>query len=163
MQPLKKHLEILSTEITKATERIGIDDLAVEQKKLAEEMAKPDFWQDNQKAQRISKEDADLSKRIKSWQDLQSQAKELGELIEIGDESMLEDLAKQMSEIEERFEEVKKELRFSGPYDDHNVILSIYAGAGGTDAQDWAQMLLRMYVRWAESHNVKVETIDQSA
>jgi peptide chain release factor 2 len=54
-------------------------------------------------------------------------------------------------------------LRFSGPYDDHDVILSIYAGAGGTDAQDWAQMLLRMYTRWAENAGLKVKTIEQSA
>ena len=72
-------------------------------------------------------------------------------------------MASQVRNIQEDYEKLKKELRFQGPYDDHDVILGIYAGAGGTDAQDWAQMLLRMYVRWAEAHKLKVTTIDQSA
>jgi peptide chain release factor 2 len=76
---------------------------------------------------------------------------------------MIGELSVQTSELEKKFDELKKELRFQGPYDDHNVILSIYAGAGGTDAQDWAQMLLRMYVRWVDNQHLKAVTIDQSA
>jgi peptide chain release factor 2 len=94
---------------------------------------------------------------------LQDSAKDLQELIEVGDESMIGELSVQTSELEKKFDELKKELRFQGPYDDHNVILSIYAGAGGTDAQDWAQMLLRMYVRWVDNQHLKAVTIDQSA
>ena len=61
------------------------------------------------------------------------------------------DLSQQLNELVERYAKLKDDLKFAGPYDDHDVIMSIYAGAGGTDAQDWAQMLQRMYVRWAES------------
>jgi peptide chain release factor 2 len=67
-----------------------------------------------------------------------------------------------MAEVRERFNALKEELKLSGPYDDHDAILSIYAGAGGTDAQDWAQMLLRMYVRWAEHHDFEIKTVDES-
>jgi peptide chain release factor 2 len=162
MEELRKRLEVINSEVKSAAEKIGIANLAKQQENLAQEMSQADFWKDNQKAQEVSKKEADLSKRIKPWRDLRSQAKELGELIEIGDESMQDDLTKQLEQLQEKFEELKKELRFSGPYDAHDVILSIYAGAGGTDAQDWAQMLLRMYARWAESRNVKVNTIDQS-
>jgi peptide chain release factor 2 len=75
---------------------------------------------------------------------------------------MEKELDQQLSALGSQLLALKKELRFNGPYDDHDVILSIYAGAGGTDAQDWAQMLLRMYIRWAESHELKAENLDQS-
>jgi peptide chain release factor 2 len=74
-----------------------------------------------------------------------------------------EDLADELLKLQKQYKELKKDLRFQGPFDDHQVILSIYAGAGGTDAQDWAQTLLRMYVRWADSQNLKVQTIDQTS
>lgn len=74
------------------------------------------------------------------------------------------ELGQKLSELQQRYEELKSSLNLAGPYDDHDVILIVYAGAGGTDAQDWAQMLLRMYVRWAEAHKYKrVAMIDESA
>jgi peptide chain release factor 2 len=162
MEPLKKKIEQLKSEIDQACDRIELDKLQNELKQAREDMARPDFWQDNLKAQEVSKKEADLARRIEPWQKLQDSVDDLQELIEVGDESMQSELATQVEQLENQFDELKKELRFQGPYDDHDVILSIYAGAGGTDAQDWAQMLLRMYVRWAENHNLKVNTIDQS-
>src|SRR5581483_7836883 len=73
------------------------------------------------------------------------------------------ELNDQLSSLEHKFDELKQDLKFQGPYDDRDVLLSIHAGAGGTDAQDWAQMLLRMYTRWAEKNKLKVETVDQTA
>jgi peptide chain release factor 2 len=162
MEPLKKKIEQLKSEIDQACDRIELDKLQNELKQAREDMARPDFWQDNLKAQEVSKKEADLARRIEPWQKLQDSVDDLQELVEVGDESMQSELVAQVEQLENQFEELKKELRFQGPYDDHDVILSIYAGAGGTDAQDWAQMLLRMYVRWAENHNLKVNTIDQS-
>jgi peptide chain release factor 2 len=163
MEQLKKHLDQLKPEIDKAAERIGLSKLKEELAEVQAKMAKPDFWQDNLAAQETSKKEADLTRKIGPWQNLQNSAKELSELISVGDESIYRELELQINELQKQFDELKKELRFQGPYDDHNVILSIYAGAGGTDAQDWAQMLLRMYVRWAESKKLKVQTIDQTA
>ncbi len=163
MDSLKKRIDSLQNEVKVAAQKIGLADLETEQKSLQKQMQKPDFWQDSQKAQAASKREADLSRRIGPWQKLQKEVAELADLAAMGDDSMQSELEAQLSTINYQLSTLKRDLRFNGPFDDHDVILSIYAGAGGTDAQDWAQMLLRMYVRWAESHKLKVETIDQSA
>lgn len=163
MEPIRKRIKELELGIAQACDRVSLDNLQKESQRLRDDMQRPDFWRDNKKAQEISKKEADLSRRIEPWQNLQNSARDLEELAEVGDKSMQHELKVQADQLEKQFEELKKELRFQGPFDDHGVILSIYAGAGGTDAQDWAQMLLRMYVRWAESHHFKVTTIDQSA
>jgi peptide chain release factor 2 len=163
MEQLKKRLDSLSSEINQAADRIGLEKLEEELKVAREVMRRPDFWADNLAAQQTSKKEADLSRRIEPWKNLQNSGKDLLELTQVGDQSMQEELTEQVDKLEKQLDELKKELRFQGPYDDHDVILSIYAGAGGTDAQDWAQMLLRMYVRWAESNKLKVQTIDQTA
>jgi peptide chain release factor 2 len=163
MDPLKKKIAGLKGEIDSAAERLKLKETAAQRDNLQKQMGQPDFWQDSSRAQEISKKEADLSRRVDPWITIQKQIDDLDELASLSDESMASELEDQVKDVEKQFEELKKELRFQGPYDDHNVILSIYAGAGGTDAQDWAQMLLRMYVRWAEKSNLKIETIDQSA
>jgi peptide chain release factor 2 len=163
MEQLKKLIQELQSEIDQAGERIGLNKLEEELKQVRTKMAAPDFWHDNLKAQEVSKKEADLVRRIDPWKELQTSINDLAELAEVGDESMHGELEQQLSAINAKLSTLKKELNFRGPFDDHDVILSIYAGAGGTDAQDWAQMLLRMYVRWAEAHNLKVQTIDQTA
>ncbi len=162
MEPLKTRLSKLQTEIDQAAGRVKLDELNSELEKLRSEMAKPDFWQDKTKAQTVSKEQANLAKRIEPWLRLQKDIEELTELAALQDASMQAELQSQLDKLEQQFESLQKELAFSGPYDDHAVILSIHAGAGGTDAQDWASMLLRMYTRWAEKTGLKPKTIDQS-
>jgi peptide chain release factor 2 len=162
MDNLKKKVGRLESDITQAIDRIGLQNLEAELKELRAQMQKPDFWQDNLAAQETSKKEADLAKRVEPWQKLQGSANELQELVEVGDESMQNELEGQLSALVSQLSALKRELRFSGPYDDHDVILSIYAGAGGTDAQDWAQMLLRMYIRYAESQKLKAESLEQS-
>ena len=88
---------------------------------------------------------------------------DLLDLLTLGDESLAEDISKQFQNTSAQYSLLKKELLLSGPYDDHDVILSIFAGAGGTDAQDWAQMLLRMYNRWAEQNGMKMQVVNESA
>jgi peptide chain release factor 2 len=161
MEELKKQLEKLLQQIEFSISKLGIIELEKERDTLKQEMARPDFWQDNTKAQAVSKKEAELTRRIEPWLKLKRGAEGMVELAQ--DESLVEDLKVELSSLSGQFEELKKELRFQGPYDDHSVILSIYAGAGGTDAQDWAEMLLRMYTRWAESHKLKVKMIDHSA
>jgi peptide chain release factor 2 len=87
---------------------------------------------------------------------------ELVELFGLGDASMQQDLEQQLAGSRDQFESFKDELKLAGVYDDYDAIVNIYAGAGGTDAQDWAQMLLRMYVRWAEKSGLDVKTIDET-
>jgi len=162
MEELKKELESLTGEINAAVARLDIAKQSEELNRLREHMERPDFWADNQKAQQVSKDEAVLAKRIVPWMELKKSADELSELVNLNDTSMRGELEDQLSTINYQLSTLKRELRFNGPYDDHDVILSIYAGAGGTDAQDWAQMLLRMYVRWAEDHKLKVTTVEQS-
>lgn len=125
-------------------------------------MTSPQFWHDNKLAQEISKQEAALARRIGPWLELRRAVWEMVELADLDDVSMQAEIESNLTELEQKFEDLKKDLRFQGPFDDHDVILSVYAGAGGTDAQDWAQMLLRMYVRWAEDQKLNVKTIDQS-
>lgn len=163
MEELKKRADKLKDEVGKATTRIKLQELEAEYIQAQAQMAQPDFWNDNKKAQEVSKQASQLLTRIEPWQGLIGQIDYLLELIDLGDAAMLADIESQLAAMETKFEGLKKELRFQGPYDDHDVILSIHAGAGGTDAQDWAQMLLRMYVRWAEGQKLQVKTVDQSA
>jgi peptide chain release factor 2 len=163
MEQLKQRASKLLAEINQAAERLDLNSQSTELERLRASMNSPEFWHDNKLAQGISKQEAALSRRIQPWLDLRRSAWELAELAELNDSSLEAEITSQLDEVSGQFKQLKKELRFQGQYDDHDVILSIYAGAGGTDAQDWAQMLLRMYVRWAESHKLNVKTIDQSA
>jgi len=163
MDDLKQSAQDLQEQIKAATERIGLATLANQKSQLDAQAASPDFWQHPQKAQEIVKEQAKLEARLKPWLALQQDAADLAELSQLDDASMANDLQAQLEEASSRFNELKQQLKFAGPYDDHDAIMSIYAGAGGTDAQDWAHMLLRMYVRWAEQNGYKATVLDESA
>ncbi len=149
-------------EIELAYKRLNISELKEKASSLQSKMNSNDFWQDNVKAQEVTKEHAFLDKRVRFWTNLLDRANELIELIELKDDSLSAGVDKQYKEVKESFQVAKRELMFDGPYDNSNVILSIFAGAGGTDAQDWSEMLLRMYGRWADSEKVSTETIDKS-
>ena len=162
MDNLKKRAEALHLAVQQATGKAGLDDLVAEAATLREQMSHADFWNDPAKAAAVSKKQADLDARIQPWMDLQTEIKEILELIGLGDSGLSGDIGTQLSKAESDFDSLKKELRYNGPYDSHDAILSIYAGAGGTDAQDWAGLLLRMYVRWAEKNGIKYVTVQES-
>lgn len=162
MEALRKQAEELRASLLEAWTKAGIDALSDELQALQRRMEVPDFWSNPKSAADISKQQSDLSDRLRPWHEVREGIEETLELIGLGDDSLQADIARQLTELEEQFERLKKELRFSGPHDYGDAILSIYAGAGGTDAQDWAQMLLRMYIRWAEKSNLKTVTIDES-
>lgn len=162
MEIIKK-ANALQEEIVAAKKRIGIAALSSELERLRQQSQAADFWNDTFAAQDIMKRIARLESRVSPWQDLEHQVNEISELAELDDESLKPDLDVQISKTQATFEVLKQQLKFSGPYDDHDCILSIHAGAGGTDAQDWAQMLLRMYVRWSEQQGYELKTIDESA
>lgn len=141
-------------------------DVAGAQTRLATlrtQSTRSDFWQDNQAAQATMKEVAKLEARIAPWQQLGDAIADCIDLYAMADETMRAELAEQLTGLEQQFGTLKGTLLLSGPYDEYDAILSIHAGAGGTDAQDWAQMLLRMYVRWAEKHHYHAVTDDFSA
>ena len=129
-------------------------------------LAQADIWQNNaRRAQTASQQLAKLEKKTKPWQKLKSDLDDLKALLasyEVAEDDALLELQSLIESWSQEFAHLKEDFSFEGPYDDHEVILSIFAGAGGTDAQDWAQMLMRMYHRWAERSSVEVELISQS-
>ncbi len=162
MEQLAQDIRILRRDLDAALQRIGLDEQQAELDALHQHMVQPDFWQDNVRAQRISQQAAKLSATLEPWQRLLVDLNDLEELAAAGDPSLSDDLRRQCSDVQTRFAELKKQLQFSGVYDDHDAILRLSAGVGGTDAQDWASMLLRMYTRWAERRGMKVELLEQS-
>lgn len=159
---LIKCISDLNTEIDEAYKTIDGQRLTSELKSLQEQMKAADFWADNQKAAETSKQAASLEARLSPWQNLQKKIEDLKQLAEISDDSISEELQVELGVVEKAFNDLKGELKLSGIYDDHDAIVSIHSGAGGTDAQDWAEMLERMYLRWAEQNGLKVEVIDRS-
>lgn len=153
----------LKADIDQAYEKLGIDELVEKQATLAKQMQSPDFWQNNETAQTVSKQHASIEKRVQFWQQLKSEVHELVDLAHMEDASLQKEIDAQYKRLRTRYEKARRELQFNGPYDDSDVLVSIFAGAGGTDAQDWTDMLLRMYLRWAERESLKVEVIDKSS
>lgn len=162
MEDIQKRASALQADIRQAIERLDIPALDQELKRLKDASQAPDFWHDAAAAQDAMKRIAKLEGRVVPWWQIEASVREVTELAALGDESLHADLAQQLDGAETKYEKLKDELKFSGPYDDFDAIVSIHAGAGGTDAQDWARMLLRMYVRWAETHRFSVTTIEES-
>ncbi|HSX43883.1 MAG TPA: peptide chain release factor 2 [Candidatus Saccharimonadales bacterium] len=162
MEELQKQVAELLTEVERAIRQLKISERSEELQKLTAKSEAAAFWSDKQLAQDTMKQISSLEASTRSWLDLQKSLKEVEELAHTGDTSLLNDLQKQLETAERSFDELKESLKFTGPYDSHNVILSIYAGAGGTDAQDWTQMLLRMYTRFADKQKFSIKTIDES-
>ena len=146
-----------------AMEQLDIETLHEQLDQLRSQSQQADFWNEPEVAQTVMKRLAALEAQVLPWQKLAADIADTLELIKLEDDQMVVELMNQLDAIETKFNTLKEALRFSGPFDTHNAILSIYAGAGGTDAQDWARMLLRMYVRWAEQNGIKTEMIDESA
>jgi peptide chain release factor 2 len=162
MEALNKQVQQLKESFAAAAARLNLESKTRQLDQLRSDISRRDFWHDRQRAQEISKQEASLARQLAPWITLQKSINDLGELVELSDSSMVNELHDQVARLKKEFERLKKDLRFQRPYDDHSAILSIHAGAGGTDAQDWAQMLLRMYSRWAEKNDLKVKTIDQT-
>jgi peptide chain release factor 2 len=134
---------------------------------LEAQSAEPDFWNDPQTAQETMKRLSSLRARIDTWRGIETKVRELLELVDLAeaeaDEATAADISRDADEISRQLDELEFELTFSGPYDDRNAIVAIHAGAGGTESQDWAEMLLRMYLRWAERRGFTTEVIDEMA
>lgn len=163
MEDLQKRAAELRAAIADAAERLQIAQQADELATLQLESQQPDFWNDTQKAQNVMKRIATVEAAVKPWLSIQRDITDTQDMLSLGDASLRSELETQIVTIQKRFEALKQDLKFTGPYDNYDVIMSLYAGAGGTDAQDWAGMLMRMYIRYAEMHKIKVDVLDESA
>jgi len=131
---------------------------------IDQEMSAPAFWEDSRKAQALVQERADLARTVGRFKDLAGQAEDLRVLWEMateaGDEGETAGIEQALAALRKDLEAFSVKIVLSGPQDRKNVILSIHPGAGGTESQDWAQMLMRMYLRWAERTGFKAEVVD---
>lgn len=162
MNQNQKRLEQIYLDFSASYKRAKVDDGLSRVEALGSQMASDGFWDDPKKAGELSKQHSDLLTKLEPWLNLRQEINDLKELAEIGDVSIEAELTTQIDEIEKSYNSLKKILRYDGPYDDNDAILSIYAGAGGTDAQDWAEMLERMYLRWLEQSGFKASIVDRS-
>ena len=145
----------------------GIFDLArttAELNAIDQKIAQADFWKDPKAAARVNRRKASLDRELARWQSIERRQSDLVALLDLAVESADADLEKELTvelaQFEQAVHQLRIELLLSGERDGGNAIFSIHPGAGGTESQDWAQMLLRMYVRWAEGKGYKVETLD---
>jgi peptide chain release factor 2 len=127
-------------------------------------MGAPGFWDDQERAPKVTAEHARASRRLATYRELESDVEDLEPLAELAEEDpeIASELEEQIRSVQERLEQLEEQRLFSGPYDTGDALVTINAGAGGTDAQDWAEMLLRMEMRWAERRGFDVDLLEAS-
>ena len=127
-------------------------------------MQEPGFWDDQKRAAKVSAEHSRTTRKLESFRALESEIGDLEGLADLAqeDDSLAAELSEQVAALERRMGELEEERLFQGPYDAGGAVVSVHSGAGGTDSQDWAEMLLRMYLRWAERRGFDVELTEAS-
>lgn len=158
----KKRLEILANNLSSAWKKLNLDEKLKKVAKLEKIVADPELWKNPENAKRKNEELSKLASETNDWILLKTQVSDIKELLELGEEDLEEEINSQLSAMESAFENLKKSLRFTGPYDSNNAILRITSGVGGTEAMDWASMLERMYLRFAEKHNLKTTLLERT-
>lgn len=173
IEDLKQELQSQQPKIAYLKDALGYEKMLADKKALDEEAAAPDFWNDVDNTKRVLKEQKLLGEKIGAYDALVRMYEDAQTMLELAEEEefsseeeqeeFLQDIRKNIHEIEERIEEEKLSALLSGEFDSNNAILTFHAGAGGTEAQDWVQMLYRMYARWSERHHFKVKVLDYLA
>lgn len=162
---MKPTIEQLKNLLDQVNAALGQLDLAAQKQHLnilEDEIAKPDFWNDQTEAERISTEAASLRRYIEGWESLEGDLKTTLELAELESSDSSEDYSKIVTDLASRVEKAMIAVKLSGEFDSNPAIMQISAGVGGTDAQDWAQMIMEMYVKFGNDQGWKVEVIDTS-
>lgn len=139
-----------------------LDELKNKMSRLSEEMSEPDFWQNKENAQAVSQDYEDIKKELDKWEAIQNKANDLSELAAAGDEALADEIERQADALEKEFAEYEFYLLLNGPHDKRNAIVAIHAGSGGTEAQDWVEMLSRMLFRFCEAKGWRTKIIDES-
>ena len=160
----KQKLRDLGPELDKLSAALDIDSARQEAERLEAETAQDGFWNDLERSQKVQMRLKQLQNKITRQEKLIGEWEDLTALCEMGqeaeDEELLAELKEGFAVLEEKVEETRMTTLLSGEYDNSNAILQFHAGAGGTEAQDWAQMLYRMYTRWAERHGFVYKILD---
>ena len=164
MEVFKQDLTAVRNMIAEAGESLHVDHLREQLVEYQEDMGSNGFWDDTERATRISAKANSTENRIKHYESLINRADEIEIMMELAeeedDESMAEDIKKEFASLKEDLESLRLQTLLTGEYDDCNCILTLHAGAGGTEAQDWTQMLYRMYTRYCEKMGFTVKVLD---
>ncbi len=155
-------LQILNKKIGEAIILLKLQELKNKATQLEEQMNEVNFWSDQKLAQNISQDYQNIKSEVEKWEDIKKQAQDLYELAQSGDESLDKEIEVQTTQLEKKFQDYELFLLLNGPYDQNNAIIAIHAGSGGTEAQDWTEMLLRMVSRFCEKQNWRLEILDES-
>ena len=160
----KVQLSNTKPQLTELRDALHLDALKSEIEELENRASEPNFWDDMERSQKILQRTAQLKNMVEGYEGLGTLFDDCETLSEMGNEmedlSTLDELKEAFEKLTKGIEEQKLATLLTGEYDSHNAILTFHAGSGGTEAQDWAQMLYRLYNRWAERHNYKVKLLD---
>ncbi|MDD6488602.1 MAG: peptide chain release factor 2 [Clostridia bacterium] len=163
-EELKLELEALLPDIKDLADALGLSQMKMEIEQLEQRAAQPGFWDDVDNSQKVLQKTGNLKNKVSEYENLVSAYDDAIALIELANEeedlSLLEEAQSEVEKIKKSLEEQRLQTLLTGEYDSKNAILTFHAGAGGTEAQDWAEMLYRMYCHWAERHNFKVKEVD---
>ena len=163
-EELKLQLEQLEPDIKELANALGLDKLKMEIEQLEQRAAQPGFWDDAENSQKILQKTGTLKNKVEAYDNLVAAYDDTLALIELANEeediSLLEEAQSEFDKVKSNLDAQRLQTLLTGEYDSKNAILTFHAGAGGTEAQDWAEMIYRMYNRWAERHNFKVKEVD---
>ncbi|MDD3228037.1 MAG: peptide chain release factor 2 [Oscillospiraceae bacterium] len=163
-EELKQKLQGLLPSLNDLEDALGLKAMRNEIEELDMKASEPGFWDDMEKSQKVLQRSAHLKNKIEAYEKLRSQWDDAVALCDLaneeGDLSLLPEAEKEVKQFENELEQQRLQTLLTGEYDARNAILTFHAGAGGTEAQDWAEMLYRMYTRWGERHNFKVKLLD---
>ncbi len=160
---LSNRLNQLQSEINKAWQKLQLDDKLKQMSELEKAVAEPELWLNPDNARQKNEQLARLNDEIEPWRLLRAQVEDLHELIALCDEDLTAEITEQLSALEDKFKTLQQALKFDGKYDHNHAILRITSGVGGIEAMDWASMLERMYLRWAERQGMQAINLERSA
>lgn len=152
----------LKKNVDAAAKQLNLSSLSAELNDLKASSSQPDFWQDSSNAASVMQRISKLENRISPWLELSESVNDLVELTKLQDVKLKDELTSSLEVAQKKFAGLKGQLMLSGPFDDHGTVMAISAGAGGTDAQDWTQMLFRMYSRYFDKNGWKYTVVDES-
>lgn len=162
MEHLISLLETMRDEIDTLMLRLDVTGKARRAEELQAKANDPDFWSNPESAQKIMQEISRLNAEVEYWRSVSNRIHDALELAEMQDAELLAELTTETDALKALVEKMSLQALLSGPYDNQDAIFAIHAGAGGTESQDWAAMLERMYLRWAQQNGYKVEVLDRS-
>ena len=164
IEETSKQIENIKNKLAEIKETLSIDKLEEELKILEKETLTQEFWNDSENMAKVLSKINNLKKKITSYKNIENEIKTLSEMLELvaeeGDSDLEKEISENLNNVEKDVEELEISTLLSEKYDENNAIVTIHPGAGGTEAQDWAEMLYRMYTRWANDNNFKIEELD---